>query len=298
MCSDYLDRYVSYGGSTVKIVLADEAGRRKFADLLAERARQMGYIYASVNSAETRVHKLEDLYFAVSRRLDWLSLGRRFLETVLFPRFDLPADGLSIEALARKNNQERWMVQRNVDQLMHSRLVRRKGLSGEFRRAIFSIVGSLLSPVSLVTNTTPHVLDWLTGRLNNISLVKPAMLYRRITKTNGRQMLTSLSRWLRDSGIPGLVLTIDISAVTASTRSNITFNYTRAAALDCFEVIRQFIDSVDLVEGLALWFVADDAFANDQRRGISNYPALEMRLAEDIHDSVRPNPFAPMVRIG
>lgn len=297
VCRDYLEEYVPAGASTVKFVTADEATREEFIDLLSTRAKQLGYVYASTNSRETRIHRLEELFFAVSRQINWIEVGRRFLENILFPRFDLTRADLSIDSLARKNNQERWMVQRAVDQLLHNRLVRRKGLAGEFRRAMFSVVGSILSPVSMVSATTPHVLDWLSGRLSSIGLVKPAMLYRRITKTNGRQMFASLSKWLRDSGIPGLVVIVDISAITSSAKSNTGFNYTRMTAMDSFEVLRQFIDAIDSIEGLALWFVADGGFADDERRGMHIYPALEMRLAEDIHDARRSNPFAPMVRL-
>ena len=95
---------------------------------------------------------------------------------------------------------------------------------------MFNVVGSLLDPVGVVASATPFVLEWLRGTLTSIVPVKQAMLYRKITKTNGRQMLVSLPRWLRDCRIPGLLLTIDIANVTAADRSFTSFNYTRRPA--------------------------------------------------------------------
>lgn len=297
MASDYLERYLIDGGSTVKVVLADDERRRGFSDKLVTRAKRLDYVCVSLDASNIRINKLEDVWFAIARQIDWLELARRFLKVSLFPRFDIPEDDCSIEAIARKNGLERWVVQRALDEVMHARLIRRGGLSAEFRRAIFNLIGSLLSPLGVVASATPFVLQWLRGELDSIVPVKPAMLYRKIGKTNGRQMLVSLPKWLRDCRAAGLVLTIDIAKVTSSERIPDALNYGRVARIDCYEVMRQFIDATDAVDGLGLWFAADTSFADDEQRGMHIYPALEMRLAQDIHDTSRPNPFASMVRV-
>ena len=295
--SDYLDYYVRCGGSTVKVVLADDNARTRFKTDIAERAIALGYVCTSLSAANVRINKLEDVWFGVARQIDWLDMGRRFLKAVLFPRFDVPEDDFSVDGIARKNGLERWAVQKALDEVLHARLIRQKGLSGEFRRAVFNIVGSLLSPVGVVASATPFVLEWLRGELTSIVPVKSAMLYRKIGKTNGRQMLVSLPKWLRECRIPGLVLTVDIARITSFERMPDQLNYGRTGRIDCYEAIRQFIDTVDAVDGFALWFVADPEFAEDDQRGMHTYPALEMRLAQDVYDSTRSNPFASMVRL-
>lgn len=202
-----------------------------------------------------------------------------------------------MDGIARKNGIERWQVQQATDQLIQERLLQRNGMSGEFKRAIFNLIGARLSPTGLLAAATPHVLTWLCGTLLRIQALKPAMLYRRITRQNGRQMLESLSRWLRDCGLGGLVICIDIAAVTATNRESIGQRYSRVAAVDFYELLRQFIDATDLLEGLVLVFLAEEAFADDDYRGLNIYPALKMRLADDVHDAKRANPFAPMVRV-
>ncbi len=298
MCADYLTRYLPRGGSVVKVVLAEREGRRSFAESLRHRAGSLGYPCVAIDAASTKLNKLEDVWFGIARQVDWMATARDFLKACLFPRFDVGDGDLSLDAIARRNGLERWVVQRALDELLHKGLIRRKGLSGEFRRAMFTLVWSLLAPNGLVANVSPYVLEWLRGELASIVPAKKAMLYRRITKTNGRQMLASLPQWLRDCRMPGLVLMIDIAAVTSGSQSSSpSSNYRRAAAIDCFEVIRQFIDSADATAGLGLWFVADGSFADDEKRGMHIYPALEMRLIQDVHDAKRANPFASMVRL-
>jgi hypothetical protein len=298
MSADYLRRFVGQGASAVKVVVGEETCRDQFRSQLADEARRLGFQYVFVSAAETKVQRPEELFFAISRQIPWVGLGQRFLESSLFPRFELPNGDLSIAAIAKKNNQDRWVVERAVDDILRDRLLRRKGLTGEFRRAIYSVVGSLLQPSSLVSNTTKHVLDWLNGALPSITLVKPAMLYRRIGKNNGRAMTASLSQWLRDLGFPGLVVIVDLSAITCSARSSPGLYYNRATTLDCYESVRQFIDAADRIAGLGIWFVADPSFVDEKWRGIDLYPALSMRLTPDVRDASRPNPYAPMVRLG
>ena len=131
--ADYLHRYIVDGGSTVKVVHSRrsraEPIRRRFSD----RAKALGYVCVSLTSANVRINRLEALWFAIANQIDWLNLGRRFLASVLFPRFELPDEDFSIEAIARKNGLERWVVQKALDEILHARLVRQKGLSGEFQ---------------------------------------------------------------------------------------------------------------------------------------------------------------------
>ena len=297
MKTDYLEYYIARGGATVKVGTASEPTRGALSDALLEQATRAGYHCATLNAGDVRISKLEDVWFSIARQIDWVQTGRDFLKNALFPRFDIDGEDYSLDGIARKNGLERWVVQRALDEILSARLLRAKGLSGEFRRAMFSIVGSLLAPVGIVSNVAPYVLKWLRGELASIIPIKSAMLYRRVNKTNARQMLVSLSRWLRECGAPGLVIVIDIARISAADRSVASLSYARVARIDCYEVIRQFIDSTDSMSGLGLWFLADESLVDDEVRGMHLYPALEMRLAQDVHDRQRSNPFAPLVRV-
>jgi len=75
--------------------------------------------------------------------------------------------------------------------------------------------------------------------------------------------------------------------------------YTPAAALDAFEVLREFIDDAELFDGLLLVCLADmNLIDGDPRRSILSYPALRYRLEADVHGTRFTNPLAPMVMLG
>lgn len=293
---DYLTSYLMDGGSTVKVLVGTSEARIAAEASIRAKAKDCKLTFVTLNARETRIQNIHDVFFAIARQLNWNALTSKFLRKLLFPRFEL-SDNLTVEGIARKNGMERWIVHRALDELIQERILRRNGFSGEFKRAIYNLIDARLSPTSPLATMVPNVIAWFCGKLDRITLLKPAMLHRRIGKQNGRQLLESLSRWLRDCGSPGLVVCVDISTVTLAAREQTGQHYSRLAAVDCFELMRQFIDSVDLIEGLALIFLADESFVDDERRGFSIYPALKMRLTDDVHDSQRVNPFAPMVRI-
>jgi hypothetical protein len=67
--------------------------------------------------------------------------------------------------------------------------------------------------------------------------------------------------------------------------------------MDAYEMLRQFIDSSDNIEGLLLVVVTPKTFLSDQRLGLNRYEALKLRIWDDVRDKFRQNPFAPMVRL-
>src|SRR5215831_10169818 len=73
--------------------------------------------------------------------------------------------------------------------------------------------------------------------------------------------------------------------------------YSKAAALDMWETLRQFIDGADDLGGGLFVFLVGPEFVEDDARGMRGYNALNFRLTDDVRDRRRPNPLAPMVRI-
>jgi hypothetical protein len=67
--------------------------------------------------------------------------------------------------------------------------------------------------------------------------------------------------------------------------------------MDAYEMLRQFIDSSDDIEGFLLVIVTPKTFLSDQRLGLNRYEALKLRIWDDVRDKFRQNPFAPMVRL-
>lgn len=72
----------------------------------------------------------------------------------------------------------------------------------------------------------------------------------------------------------------------------------RGIALDAYEVLRQLIDATDELEGVLLVVLVPPELVTDELRGLPAYSALQLRVADEVRDRRRPNPYAAMVRLG
>ena len=293
----YTASFVAEGGSAVRAALGSLSLREKLRAGIQRDAESKKFVYVRIDSSDVKIQQLQDVFFAISRTINWSGAVRRWVRRKLSERFDLDESDMTLSGILRRDSREAYIVRQRIDELLTEEILRKPGLCGEFRRAVYQLVWAALEPRVPKSDVAPHVVAWLQGSLEKIVLVKPAFLFRRITKANARQMLTSLSRWLRDCGFLGLVVTVDLGAVMTLPKYAIGLRYSRAALIDAYEVLRQFIDTIDEVEGLVLLVLGDEAFADDPKRGTLIYRALRMRLSDDVWDSRKANPMAPMVRL-
>jgi len=144
---------------------------------------------------------------------------------------------------------------------------------------------------------------WLRGELSRVSEIKPALIFKKITRQNARHMLSSLSHWLHLAGKGGLVIALDISRCLVQRPKTREQNddsryYSMAAILDAYEVLRQFIDTTDDMEFCFIAVIATPPFLHpDERRGVYSYDALKMRIWDDVRDKNRVNPFSSLIRL-
>jgi hypothetical protein len=97
-----------------------------------------------------------------------------------------------------------------------------------------------------------------------------------------------------------MVIVLDISQYLVAKRPKVsdgTFYYSRSATIDAYELLRQFIDGTDEVDGLLIVVIAPVEFLNDDRRGIDKYLPLKFRISDEVHDRRIQNPLAALNRI-
>ena len=73
--------------------------------------------------------------------------------------------------------------------------------------------------------------------------------------------------------------------------------YTKPAVLDAYEVLRQMIDQTDQLRSTLVLAELPPALVLDEVRGLPAYAALELRVADEVRDRRRANPFASLVRL-
>jgi hypothetical protein len=76
------------------------------------------------------------------------------------------------------------------------------------------------------------------------------------------------------------------------------YYYSKAAALDAYELLRQLIDGTDEFEGLFVAVLMPAELINDEARGLPAYTALRLRVIDEVRDLRRANPYSALVRIG
>jgi hypothetical protein len=146
------------------------------------------------------------------------------------------------------------------------------------------------------------VIGWLRGERLPAADLRKVSLHAKVNRHNARPLLLGLTRWLRIAGRSGLVLQLNLDRLAVTRRPPVGLRdghyYSKAATLDAYEMVRQLIDAVDEFEGLFVAVQMPPVLVNDEARGLPAYTALQLRVADEVRDRLRVNPYAAMVRVG
>lgn len=299
---EYLEDFIPAGGAAVKFVVPHhplDSGQLR--EGLRQAAEGNGFQFVSVDSASTRIHLIDRLFHDVARQLDWDALAYSYLSQYLREQgYRLPdsRSQFSLTALAELNQRAEPRLRQDIRTEIEKGVFRDYEMSQEFRFAMIGLCRSLLEPG--YDPVSSAVKDWLLGDPARMSSLKPALIFQRIARHNARHMLVSLTHWLKLAGKKGLVLVLDITRYAQTIRSaerDDLNSYSTAAALDAYEVLRQLIDGTDELTSCFVAVVAGPEFLNDERRGYRAYHALNLRIANEVHDQYRENPVASLVRL-
>ncbi len=302
---EYLHAFAREGGAAVKFgVCADDQVLKDCQTRLEEIARREAYIYAKVDSRYTKVHMVEKLFHKIAKQLDWDDLAYRFMIRLLEENgYQIPSNRkeFSLRQIAALNERKEPMLRRDVQTWLEKAIEGDSGLCREFRMAMIRLCLAQLDAGDTDQVLGTSVKEWLCGDLRLVSGVKKALIYQKVARHNARHMLSSLTRWLRLSGHGGLVLTVDIAQYFRKRPSGgqgDALVFSPSATMDLYELLRQFLDASDDMEGLLMVVLTPPEFLSDVRRGVDRYEALKLRVWDDIRPKHRQNPLSSLVRIG
>ena len=299
---EYLATYIRDGGSAIKFAVPMEDGLR--CDLvggLAAIGERSGYLVVKIDAGATKVHMVDELFFRTAEQMPWSHLSRKAIATIAaesgYSWVD-KADGPLYLQLAEANQVEPQMLLLELKQAIWKRVFKQGNLSKDFRVAMTHLCIAELSGGQDGATAIQVLTDWLTGRNKAVSAVKPFQIFRRINRATGRYFYESLANWVRFAGYPGIVILLDAERLmlARNPRDNGLF-YSKAAVIDTYEVLRQFIDGADHLNGCFLAVVPAIEFLEDQARGISAYEALKFRVFDEVRDKYLVNPMASLTRI-
>lgn len=299
--TEYLSGFVKNGGSAVKFAVADDGVELR--TLLRNAALAEGYAVASVDAGDVRAHMIDKVFHEVARQIDW-DAGAVVFATRAFRSlgFSVPenASDLTLERIAALNNFDQNELRLDFQRKLQAEILQDFEMAQEFRRAMLRLCQAQVDRSDHAQADREHVLAWLRGELRLITALRQAGIFQKIARHNARDLLLSLARWLVKTGHSGLVLDLDISRCAVSKRppeADGVF-YTKAACLDVYELLRQLIDATDELASCFVLVTTLPETLTDPRRGIEhNYPALKMRIWNEVRDRRRANPLAALVRL-
>ncbi len=302
LAEQYLARYLPAGGAAVKMAVAgspETAARLRRA--MAAASDTAGCLYVDVESQDLRVDHVEQLFFAVARAIDWTALAASVVRAA-YDATGMPADdGLTVAEVARCHDMDARELYRSVRRALEDRLLRNPSVVRELGRAVFRLAQAQLGSSDVDRAERDAVLGWLRGDKVPAAALRPALITSRIGRDNARPLLLSLANLLLASGHSGLVLSVDYGRLAQSRRPPLAeregLYYSKAAVLDAFEILRQLIDATDELRGVLVLAVVPPELVTDEARGLPSYTALQLRVADEVRDRRRPNPFAALVRI-
>ncbi len=301
---EYLSGYITGGGASVKLLCpADDTVRTRLSAGLPEIGD--GFAYAEVDAATTRIHLIDQVFAAVARQLDWVGLAGSVVRAALdHSGFPAPAemDGVDLGTIARHHDVDAAELYRSTRRAVEQLVLRDTEMSHEFRVAMLRLCQERLGRGDVTPDERETVIGWLHGERLPAADLRRVGLNSKVNRYNARPLLLSLTRWLRIAGRSGLVLRLDLDRIAVARRPPAGlrdgFYYTKATTLDAYELIRQLIDAIDEIEGLFVAVQMPPALVHDEARGLPAYTALQLRVADEVRDRRRQNPYAALVRLG
>lgn len=303
MESEYLADFVSSGGSAVKVAVPEDGDSRDaLLAALRDRAVRRGYLFVPIAAHDTRVHMVDQIFFQIAAQVPWEELAERAVIRIAEELGYRAGDGDGrplYENLAQQNGVDAKLLMLDMKKGIGKVVFQQKGLSKDFRVAMTQMCLAKLDGGSAGQSAMKAMKDWLTGKNTSMAATKPYQIYTKVTRNSARHLLESLLWWLRFSGLPGAVVSLDISRLAlAKNPRDDRFYYTKANVLDAYEVLRQFLDGADHSGGLLLVVIPAASFMNEADvRGISAYSALKARVFDEVRDRRLANPMASLVRL-
>ena len=302
--SEYLSSFIRDGGASIKFAVTQNALKPALYEALERQCRASGYVVVKLDAVATRVHMPQDVFFGMARQVDWRLSARRLILKLAKERgyrvehLDPRQDRNPFAIIGEANALESESVYRELRPFIDSEVAKNPRMAKDFSVAMahFCQCENMRGHDSYVGQP---LIDWLTGAVTRVSHVKSFSIYTGINRTTARHFIESALYWFRYVGYAGTVILLDNARVTLprNPRDGLR-HYTRAMAMDHYEVLREFVDATDQLTGALMIVVTDNEFLDETGpKGYHIYQALMTRIMDDVHDKNQVNPMASLVRL-
>ncbi len=304
----YLSSFVFNGGSSIKFMITEPEQQIQLKDDLSKLGSKYRYLTVNVDANEIKVQQIEQIFFAIARKIDWEELTQVAAQKIINNtpyssehNSEISDRNLSVKTLADKFQSDPNEIIRDLNRELQKSIYHNNEMFYDFKMAMLRFVQYKLQTDQVSDSEYNAIMDWLKGDLKQISPLKTVRIFHKINRQNGRHMLYSLVYWIKYCGYSGLALTINLSQLNnkkpKGLKNSTDIYYTKTTIMDTFESIRQLVDGINEVSNFFTAVITDSRFILDQTRGVEVYQALKLRIIDEIRDANRENAFTTLVRL-
>ena len=304
MDSEYLSSFIKDGGASIKFAVTPEGLKPPLYEALENQCLASGYVVVKLDAVASRVHMPQDIFFAMANQVNWRLSARRLILKLGKERgyrvdhLAPSEDRNPFMAIGEANGLESESIYRELSPFIESEVDKNRRMGKDFRVAMshFCRFENMRGNDSYIGQP---LIDWLTGTVTRVGPVKSFSVYTGINRTTARHFIESALYWFRYVGYAGTVILFDNSRVTLARNPRDGLrHYTRAMAMDHYEVLREFVDTTDRLTGALMVVVTNNEFLDEAGpKGFHIYQALMTRIMDDVHDKNQVNPMASLVRL-
>ena len=309
---EYLSTFIKHGGASIKFAVTPDEMKSDLYEAVKARCLDLNYVFVELDAAkiEMRAHMPQDIFFEMAKQIDWRLLARRMMLSLAADAgyrvdgIDLDDGGEVFDSIANVNGVESRIVRMELRPALANNVPKNPRMARDFRTVMTHLC---LNSGSIATGDgsgNHPLVDWLTGANKLVGPVKLFSIFTPINRNTARYFIESALYWVQYVGYAGTVILLDNSRVTLARRPRPPDGkryYTRAMTMEHYELLREFIDSVDRLASTLLVVVTNQDFLDDGTdrgsRGYGIYQALRTRIMDDVRDRNLVNPVASLVRL-
>jgi hypothetical protein len=270
---------------------------------VSDRARDLGFLTATIEASRVKIGSIEKVLGSISAQIDLYDLIDRLIVNLMADQhWVAPAPGPEplAERLAASNGIDAESLALMARPALVQKIFRSDQIAQDMRSAILGLANERLIGGESMVTAFSTIGEWLTGNLTKISSVRRYQIHSKVNRGNARFLFESLLQVIKLAGIPGMVVTVDISRFLNSEKQPDQISYAKASLLDAYEVLREFVDATDDLEHFLMVVAAPMSFldTNTKGRGLGRYPALYNRVYDEVRDRNLTNPLSALVRVG
>jgi hypothetical protein len=187
--SEYLKEFVVDGGAAVKFVVSNERVVETLKQEARRQAEAHGLVFAGIESAEVKLHLIQDVFFAISRQMHWIGDTERFVEKLFKDngyKWPHPGQAVPLEDLAAANAVDAKILKKEFNQWLTKAIMQDIRMAQDFSIAITRLCLSCLAPTDGSGENETPIHQWLRGELQKIGPLRAAEIYAKITRHNAR----------------------------------------------------------------------------------------------------------------